>query len=216
MTTMGPGKLSRAKRKNHKVPPDQSPVEQHTDEIGGSVRDEVITPSDDLAIAAETGSLTNGHTQNGTEKIEPINDYDPAQISETADPADSHLASVSPLPPLPMETAKSKIEQTLGRMKFAVEQTNLLGSESPIACIDEQAIARDLRAQNYAYEELAKRKAQILAAVRAAEAKAREAEGAFKQIESRLESEIAQRISAEARIREIEEDYAQQIAALET
>src|SRR5262249_22772735 len=69
--------------------------------------------------------------------------------------------------------------------------------------------------ETFANDELAKRKAQIVAAARAAETKARAAEERFRQIETRLEVELQNRRTAEMRVREIEDTYKRQISDLE-
>src|SRR5262249_27362998 len=157
-------------------------------------RDEKTASGTAQVSASETVPITNSDSQNDMdelEEIESVSDFDPAQLAEAADSTDFSSPSPSPLPSLLMETAKSRVEETLGRIKLTVEQIDPINSTSPGARLDEHIVAQDLRAQDSAYEELAKRKAQIVTAVRAAEMKAREAETAFKQLEVRLEAEIA-------------------------
>ena len=63
--------------------------------------------------------------------------------------------------------------------------------------------------------ELEKRRAELIALARAAEIRAREAEEKCEQIESRLEREANQRLDAEHRLRELEEEKLRQLQAAE-
>jgi len=63
--------------------------------------------------------------------------------------------------------------------------------------------------------ELEKRRAELIALARAAEVRAREAEEKCEQIESRLEREANQRLDAEHRLRELEEEKLRQLQAAE-
>lgn len=64
--------------------------------------------------------------------------------------------------------------------------------------------------------ELEKRRAEIFALARNAEARAREAEERCRLAETRLEQETAQRQTAEQRLRELEDDYLRKLSAVES
>ena len=68
---------------------------------------------------------------------------------------------------------------------------------------------------NSVIAELEKRKAKLFAQARAAETRAREAEEKFEQFKSRLKQETNQRLGAEQRHRDIEEDRPRQLQAAE-
>ena len=63
--------------------------------------------------------------------------------------------------------------------------------------------------------ELERRRTELFAMARGAEARAREAEDKHKQAETRLEREVAQRLMAEQRLREMEEEYLHRLSAAE-
>jgi hypothetical protein len=92
-----------------------------------------------------------------------------------------------------------------------VEENDLSMIESDSS----SAMSEGLRIKALADEELEKRKAEIVAAARAAEAKAREADEKYRKAGNRLEKEVALRVSTEERLREIEESYRRQLSETE-
>jgi chromosome segregation ATPase len=185
---MGSGKTNRLRRKNDKYLIPQSPLSHPG--IGISVlRINELSSSPTAANAQEARPTANGS------KPEAAREFTVSQPS--------------------LETAKSRIEEVLGRMKSTVEQINPTAAPRGTETGAEAETEERPRADDSVYADLENRKSQIILAVRAAEEKAREAELAFKQLELRLEEEVAKRRVAEERLFEVEEGLAQQVSALE-
>jgi hypothetical protein len=160
--------------------------------IGLNRENFVLTPSS-TSVVSETAATDSDAAASPAEEVDLAMGIESDHGKAESTPADTSLVASD------CDLQSSEIENETG-------EANTVSSS---------AICEELRIIALADEELEKRKAEIVAAARAAEAKAREADEKYRKAGNRLEKEVALRVSAEERLREIEESYRQQLSETE-